>query len=214
MERRVRWLKSNSSTSIWEDIWKIGKGSRKMLTFYDQGRHMSYEFHPAEKHFYICRTMFLNPAHYEKEYKERKEQIREKMDQGQIPYERLSFDCGSCLCFTTVVILDKQNATKDYVCRIRDIMVELAKADYAQNVYFRYEFDERIVYCEINSSEIIRCLLIYDGEKEYYTQQEEEEQDAELSDWLIDAEIESSLLHMMPENLILQEDFEKIWEDE
>ena len=175
---------------------------------------LRYDYLPSEKTFHIYQTMYLNPRCYEKEYEERRCQLQKQIEQVQIPQVHCKTECDSNSSFSVSLRLKKRDATKENVCRIRDILKDLAKEDFNQHLFTRFVFDDDTVYLETYHYDIIRMMLVSaKGNVEHYNMQGPSYEPSERMDelyWEID---EDYLLYkLQPKDLIEAEEFERIWD--
>jgi len=207
IRRRARWLTDNPNP----DIWKSGKNS--VYRFYDEERQLHYEYRKKRKQFRIDAFMCVNPRYYEKEWEERSRKIRMRMEQTAIPHDGKISVCSDCMYFSISIRLAKKHATKDNLCKIRDIMVEMKKDDFDSPYYVCRSFEGDTVYIEYEGYRISRLLLICGDQRERYDIHDETEPSDDISnilDFLYDDG--ESLEELKPENFISQEEFERVWE--
>ena len=174
---------------------------------------MVYSYRPSEKRVYITRTMYLNPLRYENDYKERKSQIELRMEQTPIRFDWNVSDCNSILSFTVSVRLKKQNATKENVCCLRDVLKDLAKEDFDEHLFSKLMFDEDTVYLEFHHYNLIRMVLVdASGHIEHYSPQEPSEEPSERMDEIFWEIFEDNRMdRLQPGDLIDADEFERIW---
>ncbi|UKK50439.1 hypothetical protein L6472_10445 [Prevotella sp. E13-17] len=207
IRQRALWLTDNPNP----DIWKSGKNT--VYSFYDEERQLCYEYSRKRKQFRIDALMFVNPGCYEKEWEKRSRKIRMRMEQTAIPHDGEIFVCSDCMYFSTSIRLAKKHATKDNLCKIRDIMVEMKKDDFDSPYYVCRSLEGDTVYIEYEKYKISRLLLICGDQKERYDIHDETEPSDDISNILdILYGDEECLEELKPENFISQEEFEKVWE--
>ncbi len=209
LSRRLKWLTGNGQMIIQQ----IGKGKQKMLFAINDKNDIWYSYHPADRMFFIKRTMFLNPTCFKKEFEERKHQFQTSMEQMHIPLN-IEISDESCLSFNTSVGILKQDATKENVCRIHDLIRELAKEDYDQHLFRRLVLGDDTIYMETYHAIIIRMLLVSaDGYVERYRPQVVSDEPSEHLDCIY-WEIYNEYMfdNVQPDNLIEENVFERMWE--
>ena len=207
IRQRARWLTDNPNPDIW------GSGKDTVYSFYDEERQLCYEYSRKRKQFRIDAFMYVNPGCYEKEWEKRSRKIRMRMEQTAIPHDGETSVCSDCMYFSTSIRLAKKHATKDNLCKIRDIMVEMKKDDFDSPYYVCRSFEGDTVYIEYEKYKISRLLLVHGDQKERYDIHDETEPSDDISNILdILYGDEECLEELKPENFISQEEFEKVWE--
>lgn len=211
LRRRLHWLAVDKNIKILE----TGKKRKKCFYTVEMDHNgLRYDYLPFEKKFHIYQTMYLNPRYYEKEYEERNCQLQKQIEQVHIPQVHCKTECDSNSSFSVSLRLQKRDATKENVCRIRDILKDLAKEDFNQHLFTRFVFDDDTVYLETYHYDIIRMMLVSaKGNVEHYNMQGPSYEPSERMDelyWEID---EDYLLYkLQPKDLIEAEEFERIWD--
>lgn len=79
--------------------------------------------------FTVARLMYINPSRHSIEYEERRNNIKARMKQLEIPIDSLSTKSKDDSCFQTIVVLKKKDATLDNIKLVRETLVDLAKED-------------------------------------------------------------------------------------
>ncbi len=209
LSRRLRWLKGKKQLTITSE----GKGRKKVLYSDDDEKGISYAYKPAERLFFVNRTMYLNPARLEKEYSERKHQLQVRMKQTNIPLKWEISKCDGSLSFRASIGLLKKDATKENVCRIRNVMRSLAKEDFDQHLFSKHVFDDETVYMDSYHYQIIRMVLVgADDTVERYCPQDASDDAYERLDekyWAMYDE--ARMTNIKPADLIEADEFERIW---
>ncbi|MBR6188794.1 MAG: hypothetical protein IKQ59_07555 [Prevotella sp.] len=205
LSRRLRWLKGKKQLTITSE--------EKVLYSDDDEKGISYAYRPAERLFFVNRTMYLNPTRLEKEYSERKHQLQVRMEQTNIPLKWEISECDGSLSFRTSVGLLKKDATKENVCRIRDVMRDLAKEDFDQHLFSKHVFDNDTVYMDSYHYRIIRMVFVgADNTFERYCPQDASDDAYERLDekyWAMYDE--ARMTNIKPADLIEADEFERIW---
>lgn len=209
MARRLRWMVGEAQMPISQ----TGTGKGKILYTKEDNDGVSYSYIPSESHFFITRVMYLNPARYEKEYEERKYQLQVRMQQTQISLAWGISDCVSCLSFEVSIRLDKQDAKKDNVCRIREVIVDLAKEDFNQHLFTRLILDDETVHLETFHYQIIKMVIASaDGDVERYDVSEFPYQRSEHFSEIVSKLSEDNRLDKLQSGeLITEDEFEQVW---
>ena len=222
LSRRLHWLTGNGNLNI----SKEGRGKTKVLYSDEDADGISYAYRPADKLFYVNRTMYLNPARFEKEYGERKYQFQTRMQQTRIPLYLHTSDCESSISFLTSVMLEKKYATKGNVCRIRDVMRDLAREDFNQHLFTRLEFDDDTLCMELFHYQVVKAMLVSaDGKVERYSPQELTVEDDQNERQVVEPSLpperfveffrkvkeEGRIDKLQPADLMEKEEFERIW---
>lgn len=209
MSCRLRWLTGNGKMPISQ----IGRGKELMLYTYKDKDGVSYAYSPSERQFFMFLTMFMNPARYEKEYEERKYQLQVRTEQTKIEHAWGISDCESSLSFKVSIRLTKKNSTKDNVCRLRDVIVDLTKDDFNQHLFTRIMVDDEEIFIEIYHYQLIRMLIVgAAGNAERYDLREETDSLSEQFFKIIDKLSEEQRLDKLrPEDLIEKDEFEHLW---
>ena len=210
MSRRLRWLEGKERLAISQ----TGAGKEKILFTWDKDG-ITYTYLPSVHLFFISREMFMNPARYEKEYDERKYQLQVRTEQTRISHAWSISDCESSLSFKVTIRMKKQDATKDNVCRLRDVVVDLAKDDFNQHLFSRLMLDDEMAFMETFHYQIIRMVLISaDGNVECFNMREEPYQQSKHLSRIISMLRKERLDKLQPEDLIEKDEFERIWFNE
>ena len=206
--RRVRWLTDLRNPHI----SKYKEDEDTIYSFFDEKR-ITYEYHRKERKFHINTPMIVNPFRSEEEWEKRRHKIQARMKQTDIPHDGEVTVCVNCAYFYTNISLEKKDATKDNVCRIHDILMELKKDDYDQPIYTRETHNEDILYTEADDDGVRRLLLIHGDETERYEVNNDTEIPDRLSETYAILNDENTCEELKLENFITQEEFEKLWED-
>ena len=209
LSRRLRWLTDKGEMPI----YKEGKGRAKEFYNDDNEDGIAYCYRPAERLFYVERTMFLNPARFEKEYAERRYQFQTRLEQTHLPLELGISKCKSCMNFRTSVAIFKQYATKENVCRIRDVIKDLSKEDYNCPLFSKFTFGNNTMYLETVHYKVLRIMLVVsDVLVECYSPQKATVKPSEQLAGIFEHIREDGLMdELQPNDLVEAEEFERIW---
>ena len=210
--RRLQWLTGGKDIMI-EDKgrWR----SRILFTGKDKDG-ICYYYSPSDHQFFINRIMYLDPLRYEKEYEERKYQLKVRMQQTGVADAWGISDCESSLSFKASVRLYKRNATKKNVCQLRDVMVDLAKDDFNRHLFTRFNLGDETVYLETLHYKCIRMIHVSaDGSIERLSLQELQKETAQPSEtWnrVVDQLCEDGIMDRIgADDLIDQDTFEHMF---
>lgn len=209
LSRRLRWLTDKGEVPI----YKEGKGRAKEFYNDDNEDGIAYCYRPAERLFYVERTMFLNPARFEKEYAERRYQFQTRLEQTHLPLELGISKCKSCMNFRTSVAIFKRYATKENVCRIRDVIKDLSKEDYNCPLFSKFTFGNNTMYLETVHYKVLRIMLVVsDVLVERYSPQKATVKPSEQLSGIFEHIREDGLMdELQPNDLVEAEEFERIW---
>ena len=136
----------------------------------DEDSDIKYKYNVKEKELHITRNMFTNPLRYVKEYEERKRQFELLTERMGILHFAFIAKPENSSSFLVSIILSRSFATPENISKCRDILIELSKEDYNQNLYAKFQYDEDWLYVDTYHFRLLRAMLVSaDGEIERYS---------------------------------------------
>ena len=144
---------------------------KNKATLRDEDSGIKFEYNVKKKELHITRNMFTNPLRYAKEYEERKRQFELLTERMGILHLAFIAKPENSSSFLVSIILSRSFATPENISKCRDILIELSKEDYNQNLYAKFQYDEDWLYVDTYHFRLLRAMLVSaDGEIERYSE--------------------------------------------
>ena len=144
---------------------------KNKATLRDEDSGIKFEYNVKKKELHITRNMFTNPLRYAKEYEERKRQFELLTERMGILHLAFIAKPENSSSFLVSIILSRSFTTPENISKCRDILIELSKEDYNQNLYAKFQYDEDWLYVDTYHFRLLRAMLVSaDGEIERYSE--------------------------------------------
>lgn len=187
---------------------------KNKATLRDEDSGIKYEYNVKKKELSITRNMFTDPQRYVEEYEERKRQFELVTERIGISHLAFVAKFENSSSFLVSIILSKSCATPENISKCRDTFIELAKDDYNQNLYAKFQFDDDWLYVETYHYRLLRAMLVSaDGTIECASPDVNTNISIRFSSVLNKAAKISILDNVKPSDIIEQKVFEDLWEE-
>lgn len=192
---------------------------KNKATLCDEDSDIKFEYNVKEKELHITRNMFTNPLRYVKEYEERKRQFELLTERMGILHLAFIAKPENSSSFLVSIILSRSFATPENISKCRDILIELSKEDYNQNLYAKFQYDEDWLYVDTYHFRLLRAILVSaDGEIERYSKDMRPSKvvpnstPSERFSFVLNKAAKMSILDKVkPSDIIEKDTFEELW---
>ena len=192
---------------------------KNKATLRDEDSGIKFEYNVKKKELHITRNMFTNPLRYAKEYEERKRQFELLTERMGILHLAFIAKPENSSSFLVSIILSRSFTTPENISKCRDILIELSKEDYNQNLYAKFQYDEDWLYVDTYHFRLLRAMLVSaDGEIERYSEDMRPSKvvpnstPSERFSLVLNKAAKMSILDKVkPSDIIEKDTFEELW---